>query len=237
VKLPRELADAIQLFETLRYTEVGRPVAFNIEDVTPKNAEDKIREFAEELAVSEAPGGGLSVLERAKNVAVEAAARRVRGLASAAVPNVIEQATPAFNKHVETYTEAVAKLPETVTAETLLSAGPEAVEAYQIAKREAHYLNMVSSWVAGTGVISGVLAKHMEVVLRILRPESSLELTKLDAARAMPADPALIALEPVFYAAARLGVEFRIHSLRQAKDLRKSLELRPQALQQVATMA
>jgi hypothetical protein len=56
VKLAEELADAITVFEALKYTEVGHaPVA--IDTVTPKNAEDKIRELADQLVLSEVPGG------------------------------------------------------------------------------------------------------------------------------------------------------------------------------------
>jgi hypothetical protein len=83
----------------------------------------------------------------------------------------------------------------------------------------------------------GIIPKGVEVVLRILRPESALELSKLDAAHAKPADPTLHALEPVFYTAARLGVAFGINTLREATQLRKSLELRPEKLQGIATTA
>jgi len=52
VALPKPLAEAIDVFETLRYTEVGYHPAFSVEDVTPANAEAKIRELAEEFALS-----------------------------------------------------------------------------------------------------------------------------------------------------------------------------------------
>lgn len=71
--------------------------------------------------------------------------------------------------------------------------------------------------------VLGIIPKHMEVVLRILRPESHLELTKLDAAHPITnVDRTRVELNPVFLTAAQLGVEFEIHTLREAADLRKS---------------
>jgi hypothetical protein len=124
VKLPEELADAITVFEALKYTEVGHaPVA--IDTVTPKNAEDKIRELADQLVLSEVPGGGLSILQKARKQALEAAARVAQSMGVHAIADIIRQLTPEFDKHVEAYIEAVAKLPEDITAETLVSAGAD----------------------------------------------------------------------------------------------------------------
>jgi hypothetical protein len=42
-----------------------------------------------------------------------------------AIADIIRQLTPEFDKHVEAYIEAVAKLPEDITAETLVFAGAD----------------------------------------------------------------------------------------------------------------
>lgn len=223
VRLPAELAEAITVFEALIYTEVGHQPVFDIAEVTATNAEDKLREFAEQLVLADVPGGGLSVLGKAKNVAVDAAARRVNALARVAVPEVIEQLTPEFNRHADAYTEAVSKLPEVLTAETLVAAGPDAVAAYGQAQQESQHLNGFSSWVFEASYLSGVIPKDAEVVLRILRPSTAMELVKLDEARYKQADSTLAALNPVFVTASRLGVEFGINQLQEAAQLRNDL--------------
>jgi hypothetical protein len=237
VKLPDELNKAIELFESVRYAEVGRQPVFDVESLTQENAEDKIREFAEQLALSEVPGGGLSVLDRAKKQVVESAARQVISLARHAIPDVIDQLTPTFDKHVEAYIEAVGKLPETLTANALVAAGADAVTAFADAQREAGFLHRIDAWVVQTGYVTGVLSKQMEVTCRILRPNSVIQLTKLDAAHHTQADQTLTAVDPVFYTAARLGVEFGIQTLREAAKLRSALQsVSAQKLSGVATI-
>jgi hypothetical protein len=224
VKLPQELSDAIAVFESLVYTEVGYQPVFDIAEVTAVNAEEKIKAFAEQLALADVPGGGLSVLEKAKSHAVDVAARRVNALARDAIPEVIEQLTPEFDQHAEAYTEAVSKLPEDLTAETLVAAGPDAVAAYGQAQQEAQHLAKFDAWVFQTGQLSGVLQREAEAVLRILRPSTALELVKLDGAAHKQADPSLVALNPVFYTAARRGVAFGINTLQEAAGIRSHLE-------------
>jgi hypothetical protein len=224
VELLKELTDAIAVYEALKYTEVGRVPVFDIEAVTPKNAEAAIRELADQLALSEVPGGGLSVLEKAKRQALDAAARAVRSRGTHSISDVIRQLTPEFDKHVELYTEAVAKLPEDITADSLISAGADAVAAFGDAQREARYLNRIDSWVAQTGDLVGIAPKFQETVIRILQPESITQLAKLDAAQTRLANPPLGSIDPVFYTAVREGIPFGINSSRQASALRTRLE-------------
>lgn len=226
IKLPKELATAIEVFEAVRYTEVGYAPVFRIEELTPANADAKIRELAEQLLLAPEPGAGLSVLERAKKTAVDAAARRVNNLGRHFFADAVAQLSPEFSIHAEAYVNAVARLPENVSSDTLLNAGPDAVAAYGEAQREAKYLDRISEWVAQSGYLFGVLPKDIEVVLRVLRPESGIELAKLDDAHQLPANQALQAIDPVFFTAARLGVPFGINSAREAAQIRKSLTLR-----------
>ncbi|MHA7662380.1 hypothetical protein [Mycolicibacterium sp. HS_4_1] len=234
IKLPKELASAVEVFEALLWTEVSYQPVFDADDVTPANAEDKIRRFAEELALSGSTGG-LSLLEDAKRRAIEAKARIVNALARVAVPEVIEQLTPTFNEHANAYIEAVKKLGPSVpieldnphqlkfTAENLVSWGAEAVAAYGTAQQEAQYLNRISNWVANTSHLAGFVSKDMERTLRILRPTTMRELIKLDAA-ANNQDPTLAAIDPVLFTAAKLGIEFGINTLTEASSIRESLE-------------
>lgn len=224
VELPKELAEAVKVYEALRYTEVGHQPVFDLAAVTTANAEKKIREFADQLALSETPAGGQSVLAKAKGYAADAAARGVLSSARAAVPEVINRLTPEFDQHAEAYAAAVETLPEEITSDALLSAGPEAVADYQDAQREAQYLNTISTWVATTSYLSGMTPKNIESVIRILRPASPGELVELDAAHHKSANPVLAAIDPVLFAAARHHIEFKINTLAECADLRAELE-------------
>src|SRR5690606_30168833 len=112
VKLPKNLTDAIEVYETLLWIETGHVPVFDLSKVTPKNAEAKLREFASELASTlptvPTPGGApQSVLDTAKRVAVDHAARAVSSAAVEAVPEIIEALTPEFEKHAAAYADAV----------------------------------------------------------------------------------------------------------------------------------
>lgn len=225
VTLPTSLAEAVGVFETLRYVEVGYHPVFRVEDVTPANAEDKIRELAEHLALYAPAGGtaGLSPLQRAKQQAVDASARRVLAQARAAVPAVIDALTPVFDAHARTYAEAVAKLPEDLSAETLVAAGAGAVEAYGTAQQAVAQLARIDAWAAGLPYLSGIVVRDAETVLRILRPSTRQQLSRLDKAGTTPANPTLAALDPVLFTAARSGVEFAINTPEAAAALRLAL--------------
>jgi hypothetical protein len=238
IKLPEELDKAIEIFEVLRWVEVGRLPVFDLTAVTPQNAEDLIRKYADDLAVSASPdanGMGHSVLEKAKKNALELAARNVIRLAGNAVPDAIEQLSPAFDQHADAYIAAVAKLPEKIDADTLLSAGTNVVESYHAARQHAANLNVFSNWIANTLGLPLHGGQH-DPVLRILRPVSITQLVKLDAAHNTPSNPALTQLDPVLFTAAREGVEFAMNTIRECTNLRRDLEtVRPQKLQGVAT--
>jgi hypothetical protein len=104
------------------------------------------------------------------------------------------------------------------------------VDAYGTARAAAGYLDGISSWVAGTANLGGYLSGEIEATLRILRPTSGHQIVKLDEAHRLNASSALSAIGPVYFAAVKLGVEFGINTLAEAKHLRESLALRPQKL-------
>ncbi|MBF6425589.1 hypothetical protein GV791_04250 [Nocardia cyriacigeorgica] len=232
VKLPKQLTEAIKTFEAIRYTEIGHAPGLDITKVTPDNAEAKIRELADQLTLSMnlvpvVGANGVSVLEEAKRRYTDAAARSVLGEAGAAVPGIIELLSPEFDKHSAAYADAVAKLPTDLTADSLVRAGGDAVIAYAEAQREASYLNGVSNWVAETRLLPGHSGAP-EPALRILRPTSVVQLTKLDEATWKQANQTVRAIDPVLYAAVREGVQFGINTSREASQIRSSLAIRPQ---------
>ena len=228
-KLPEDLTKAIELYEGILYTEVGHTPTVVLDKVTVANAEGVIRDLAHQIAIATTPVGmpgpqGHGPLERAKKQVLDAAARNVIHQGRLAVPDVIDKLTPRFDRRAEAYVAAVALLPEDITSDTLLAAGPEAVASYQDAQREAQYLNTISSWVFQAGSLFG-LTKEAYPAIRILRPVTLLELIKLEEAQWKPAvNPTLQALDPVLVAAARLGVEFGVNTMLECASMKQRLE-------------
>lgn len=227
ITFDKPLAQAISLYEMVKYLELEHQPIVSLDGLTAKNAEDRINDLARQLAVSAAHSGGpRSPLQAAKAKYVEASARAVNQLAIQAIPDAVEQLTPGFVEHADAYVGAVARLPEELTSDTLVAAGAGAVEALGVAQQEAAHLREIDTWIASTAFLSGTAPT--EVVLRLLRPTSALELVKLDAAREKPANPMVRDLNPVWLAAARLGVEFSINTPREAVELRRSLQAVPE---------
>ncbi|MET4609458.1 hypothetical protein ABIC28_000428 [Rhodococcus sp. PvR044] len=227
VKLPKELSTAVDVFEAIRWVETGHTVEFDLADITAANAEEKLIDFANRLVPALKTGDHLSrtPLDEAKHRMLDEAAREVLGKATEAVPVVIEQLTPEFEKRAAAYIAAVGELPDKVDSDSLVKAGPAAVTAYATAQTEAAWLNQVSSWVAGTRNLPGFAGLDVEVALRILRPADALQLAKLDAAQYKNnVDSTLHSLNPMFYTAAREGIEFGINTLRECAEIRQSSE-------------
>lgn len=228
VKLPKELSTAVEVFEAIRYVEVDYPVEVDLAGITAANAEKKVTEFADRLLPTLKSGDHMSRTprEEAKSRMLNEAARVVVQQAGTAVPAIIEQLTPEFDKHAAAYVAAVELLPDTVDSDSLVQAGAPAVQAYVAAQDEAAWLDKVSSWVAGTQDLPGH-GGEVEVVLRVLRPANALQLSKLDAAQYGNVNQTLRSINPVFFTAAREGIEFGINSLREAAEIRQSLAITP----------
>lgn len=234
VKLPKQMADAIEVFDAIRYVEVGHVPAFDLESVTVANAEQAVRDFADELAPSlTVTSDNRSALDVAKQTAQRAAARKVLAEARAAVPGVIKLLTPAFNQAATKFIEAVALLPDHVTSEALVSAGPAALEAYQAALKASEEIRKVDSWVDSLADIPG-LAAERQPLLWVLRPATPGQIWRLEEARNARVDAAHERLGKVYVAAARLGVEFGINTPREAADLRNDIRANAQAVKQTA---
>ncbi|EIC67164.1 hypothetical protein [Mycobacteroides abscessus] len=240
VKLPKQLTDALDKFELIRWTEAGYQPTLDISTITAENVEDKLRAYAQEIAVGDLNPGALSPLQDAKARAMRISAHAVNNAARAAVPDIIKQLTPEFDKHAKAFVDAATKLPvksayfggrevETLTSDDLVKGGPDAVGTYEKALEAAKYLHRVHTWVAYTSQLLG-LVKDLDPVLLILRPESKLHLVKLDAATQANHSDIVRTLDPVLFTAARLGVPFGINTIREAADIRNGLALVAQSL-------
>lgn len=225
-----DLADAIAVFEAVKYVEIDYRPTVDISDITPENAETKVYEFAEQLLPTlVAPvaqhGRELSALGHAKNQLLDVAARRVITLGKAEVPSMIEQLTPAFDQHAAAYAAAASELPEDLTDKALLSAGADAVAAYSTAKAEAAWLTDIARWSADLASLG--LGGNDETALLILRPVTLEQLTQLDQEASRPHHTTTEAERAVGLAlltAVRNDIEFRISTPKEAAQIRADIE-------------
>ncbi|GAA2556112.1 hypothetical protein [Mycolicibacterium diernhoferi] len=226
VKLPDELAAAIEIFNTVRWVEVGHRPRFDLREVTTENAEEKIREFALEIAVAGDPHQlGPTGLDNAKKHALDAAARGVNSKALSAIPVIIETLTPLFDAHVEAYSEAVSQLPEDLTADRLVASGADTVTAYHEAKHRAAALGRFHDWAISAASVSMIHPANTEKVLTLVRPTNISQLARLDeAAHLLNVDPVFHAIGPVYHSAVKHEIPFAINTPRQASQLRTGLE-------------
>lgn len=221
-RLPKEFVDAINLFDHIQYIEVGHEPSFDFASLTAANAEEVIHNLASQISLARTSGEN-GPLAKAKNQVLDIAARHVLSTARGAVPALIEKLTPLLKKHAEAYAEAVAQLPEDITAEGILAAGPGATAAYQTAKSVLPALAQLDSWVAQTSYVAGYTGK-VDPVLRLLRPANAVELGILDAAyHKTNVDKALKDLNPLFVAAARNGIEWGFNTPDACGKLRRDL--------------
>ncbi|WP_084026959.1 hypothetical protein [Mycobacterium avium] len=231
IKFSPELAKALEVFEAVKYTETGHVPTFDLEKLTAANAEKVIRGLAEQHALATVHrdgSGNFSALDLAKRQVLTAVARKVNQLASTFIPEAIDQLTPEFDRQAKVYADAVLALPDEISSDTLVHGGAVVVTAYGQAQQAAAYLNAVSSWVASTADLGG--GGDRATVLRILRPESASQLSKLTEAQGRNVNSALSALSPLLVTAVRLGVPFGINTLQEAAKLRESLRPKPQPL-------
>ena len=149
VKLPKSLADKCDVFDAVRYVETAHVVQIDTSAITTTNANDAVAELAAKLLPTESEPGQRSALDRAKAAILDRLGREILALASDAVPGIVEQLQPAFDKAVSVFTESVADLPEPLTSEALVHAGPGALSQYQAAREASQIIATMDSWLAG----------------------------------------------------------------------------------------
>lgn len=225
VKLPKPLASAIEVLEALRYVEVDHPVSFDPSSVTADNAEQKIREFAEQIMLTRQIDQ-ISTLVAAKRQALESAARAVLAQAPAVLPDVVRQLAPRLDKAAGEFTDAVESLPDDDLSDSaLVQAGPAVLAAYHSALQAQQTLTEIDQWVtslthSGVPALSGSGAGPANRVIRILRPTNSGQLHMLENPRG-----SFGRLVPHYVVAARLGIKFAIVTPSEADRLRADIRV------------
>jgi hypothetical protein len=227
VKLPADLISALATLEVCRWVDLdrGTPV-FTTEGIaTADQAEKLITSVAGQLVLASRAGQN-GPLTEAKNTVTDQAARAVVGLARGVLPDIVDAATPAFEEVAEEFADVVSGLPEKLTSDSVVKGGPAVVELFGRASALADRLGRYDAFVTSTGLIQGIFPKQYEgTALRILSPESIKELSELDAEHATASQkPEVVRrLNPVLLAGARLGVPFRLKTMRDAIAERKRL--------------
>jgi|GEM_PF-2287835 hypothetical protein len=220
VKLPKQLAAAIDVYEAVKYVEVGYPVEFDLSAVTPQNAEAMVHDYAARLVPSlSVIDGRTSALHEAKLRALGAAANQVVVLARSAAGEVAKLLIPEFNQAATEFAEAVQALPEDLTPESLVKAGAAVLAEYHRAVEAQKRIAAVDSWVASLDGIPGLAAEH-PIELRVLRPATG-QLQALARVRDLPRRERELfgQLNPVWVTAARKGIEFGPNLPREAADI------------------
>ncbi|AWG62444.1 hypothetical protein DDT46_00455 [Mycobacteroides abscessus] len=227
IKLSPELEKAVEVYETIRWTEVGHAFNIDIAELAPADVESTIRDFAQHIITAWARQAQPSPLGDAKIRMMSMSATHIIKLARQFAPEARNQLAVEFDKHAKAYTEAVQKLPEELTSESLIAAGPDAVSAYSAAQTEVEHLRQVRSWVSDVRGIPGLGAGEDSLVLNVLRPSGIEQLHQLDAALYANVDPALDRLDRVFVTAVREGVEFGINLPAESHRIRAELAYSP----------
>ncbi|WP_305781162.1 hypothetical protein [Nocardia nova] len=233
VDLPKDLAKAIDLFDTVQWIETGHRPVLDVNEMTPANAEDTIRKYAAELALTrettDSVGSRSSALSDAKRGAVDLVARSLIRAAADAVDAIRTQVEPDFADATKAYADAAAKLPDNLTADVLVAAGGEVVDAYQAAKDAAARIQAFTAWLNTTNNLPGHAAARVDRVLSVFAPGTVAELAALDAAASKNADPAERAIDAVLLAGAREGIAWGLNTPAEAYSLRSNLEHTPVA--------
>lgn len=227
VKLPDELVKAIELYRAIRKVPVATKPTVSLSSVTIENAEAKVHELADELIRIDSAGTEFAPLQRAKNRLSESAAAAVVRNAADAIPQIVKQLQPKLDQHAQAYAKAVEALPDAneLTPESLIKRGPEVVEAFAAAQREALEIDAISRWVASTSLLPGVGVT--DPVLRVLRPETYDQLYRLDEAHDEAGRPGsgTSPIGSVYLAAVISGVPFQINTFAECAEIRRDLEL------------
>jgi hypothetical protein len=228
VKLPKPLAEKLSVFEAVRYVEVAYPVPVDTAAITAKNAEESIHRLAGQLVPTLAEPGKRSALESAKVSIMGRLGSEVLALASDAVPEMVEQLRPGFERATSLYVETVTKLPEELTSEAVVKAGPSVLADFQTAQSAAQVIATVDSWLAGLTQLPGYAGSPSEPTLRVLAPSTRAELAELLTAHSRHnADPLEIELGTVYLAAARAGIAFALNTPAESAQIRRSIESSP----------
>ncbi len=214
VELPKELADALDLFDEARHIQ-GPYVAVDVDKLTAKNLEAEAAKVAAGMAARE-------YADKASAAVRNALAGKVLRLAAAAVPELTEQLRDEFGTAAAEFVAAVEMLPDTLSAAALVDAGAVALGAYERAKAAQAVIDRACGWLVTLDRVPGASTEPFNSYLAVLAPRTRADYRTITKAKANE-----LGLHPALVAAVRESIEFRLSSPAEQKALRTELEAQP----------
>jgi hypothetical protein len=230
VKLPKPLADKCDVFDAVRYVETAHAVTVDTSAITAKNAEQAVADLAARLLPAQAEAGKRSALDQAKDGILNRLGFEILSAAAEALPDVLEQLRPGFERAVSVFVESVENLPRPLSSQALVDAGPSVLSEYQNAREAASVIATMDAWLATLNQLPVYAGLQTSPALRVLSPSNRGELAKLLAAHdSRNADPLEIELGKLYLAAAREGIAFNLNTPHQSAQIRQAIESAPKA--------
>lgn len=217
--LPKSLTHKLAMHDEVGY--LPEPdLSIDLKSLTTKNLEATVDSLA----------GDMSAAAKRKE-----AVRRVRDEftrsiireASDAVPDMIEQLRPTFERAAAEYAEAVSQLPSDLTSDSLVQAGPDTLSAFQTAQAQKAIIAAVDTWVAALTALPKYVGSP-EPLLRVLKPTTRGELSKLQRAHSASKNALETQIGPWYFVAAKEGIAFAINTPQESSAIRAEIEAQPQ---------
>ncbi|KXF54651.1 hypothetical protein AXA44_40585 [Rhodococcus sp. SC4] len=218
VKLPKSLDDALAAYDALRYVETGHEPVIEPAKLKAAGVAAEVERVAKELSVN-------AHLEEAQRRVAGRLESRIIHEAAAAVPSVLAQLTERFDAEAARYVAAAVKLPEVLTSESVVETrDAEVLKALGDATEAAGFLEKVDGWLESLGDLPG-FGSNYEPVLRVTAPDDHASMWALKEAHhtRTTADTLLQSVSPVYFCAARNGVEFKMMTPDDSKQLLREL--------------
>ncbi|WP_139000203.1 hypothetical protein [Rhodococcus zopfii] len=226
VKLPKALNQAIAVFDETGFVHYEAPIV-DVASITVENVGATIDDLANELSGASlfevVPGtvGGTRTWEKAKHMVRHQLANEVLRQAGAAVPGLIGQLSDPFAADVAALAECLDRMPESLDAGSLVSAGADAVLALGEAREIASRIKRVDSWLATLTQLP-LYAARPDHVLRLFAPETKAQLQALEETQRHH-DAVTVELGPVLIAGIRAGVPTALNTPHDAARIRAEI--------------
>jgi hypothetical protein len=217
-KLPKALDDSIEAFQAVAH--VSEPyTGFDASEVTAKNAGETVTKLAVDLVAA-------SEFEEAQRRVSVALASRILRTAGAVVPEVIDSLRPAFEKAVSGFKEAVSALPNDVSSDALVAAGPAVLADYHLALEEQSVIARIDGWLHTLRELPAYAGHTPDMALRVLAPANRAQLQAL-VNSASERGGQLGKLNPIYVVGVNEGINFEMNTPIEAASIRQEIEAQP----------
>ncbi|UPK65309.1 hypothetical protein MYP14_08335 [Rhodococcus pyridinivorans] len=222
VRLPKTLKEAIAVYDEVQYVEAPHPYV-DPKTITTDNVGDVVAQVTDDLVAAEKHA-------EAKRRVREALARQVLNAAGAAVPTILEGIKPGFEAAVTKFAKAAERLPDDLSSDSLVKAGPDALVALGEAREAAAEIKQVESYLASLVQLPAYSVFGHHPALRIFAPESPEQLSVLTNARNNKRhDPLVRELGPILWHGIKAGVPTALNTPDESARIRDELEEKARA--------